>query len=187
MPMSVDRPAARRLLSLPPLLLLPLLLLLALSGVAGAQASGGEATRAARAHNAAAREHFKRGEYAKAAGRYEQAFKARPLPVFLYNIAQSLKRHAGGELVDQVGRLVVELYFVQADDAGVNEPGHVACFVEQSGGVARSVREALDRDVAAELRVLGKVDHALTTPPEHARWTKTADGGRQPGRGGGSG
>ncbi|MCA9669545.1 MAG: hypothetical protein KC503_28315, partial [Myxococcales bacterium] len=102
--MSVDRPAARRLLSLPPLLLLPLLLLLALSGVAGAQASGGEATRAARAHNAAAREHFKRGEYAKAAGRYEQAFKARPLPVFLYNIAQSLKRL--GDLLQKKRALV---------------------------------------------------------------------------------
>ena len=59
-----------------------------------ASLSSAERTRRSRAHFDAGRAHFNLGEYDRAEQEFEAGYRLKPLPLFLYNIAQSA-RHAG--------------------------------------------------------------------------------------------
>jgi hypothetical protein len=76
-----------------PLPTLPLTLALLL-GIAG-PARGDQAADRARQHNQAAKKLFSVGLFDQAAKEYTKAYQAKPLPVFLFNLAQCHKRVPG--------------------------------------------------------------------------------------------
>ena len=55
------------------------------------------ATERAKLHNAEARKLFNLHKFKEAAEEYEKAYQARPLPIFLYNLAQCHARIPGPE------------------------------------------------------------------------------------------
>lgn len=79
-------------------------------GVAGttavARAEG--AAERARQHNAEAKQLFNLGRFAEAATEYTKAYRAKPLPAFLYNLGQCHKRLPGLEHAQQA------LFFLEA-------------------------------------------------------------------------
>lgn len=64
---------------------------------ASARAADDEARAAAKKHNAEAEKHFNLGRFRQAAEAYQRAYLAKPVPEFLYNIAQCYKRLGGLE------------------------------------------------------------------------------------------
>jgi tetratricopeptide (TPR) repeat protein len=59
------------------------------------------ATEKAKAHNAIAKKLFDLGLFAKAAKEYQLAYKAKPIPAFLFNLAQCYKRMGKAEQLER--------------------------------------------------------------------------------------
>lgn len=78
---------------------LPLLLALLLGLASPARAD--DAADRAREHNKAAKKLFSVGLFDQAAKEYTRAYQAKPLPVFLFNLAQCHKRIPGREHVER--------------------------------------------------------------------------------------
>jgi tetratricopeptide (TPR) repeat protein len=72
-------------------------------GAAEVRAEEDAATRTAKKHNTLAKKLFNLGLFKEAAVEYEKAYKAKPVPAFLFNLAQCYKRM---DKVDQLERSI---------------------------------------------------------------------------------
>lgn len=75
-----------------------------------------EAAEQAKRHNAAARAWFHLGKFKQAAEAYEKAYRAKPVPVFLYNLGQCHKRMDSPEHLERA-LFYFEGYLNAAPDA----------------------------------------------------------------------
>lgn len=112
----------------------------------------GQSPRDARWHAEEGRELFLLGRFAGAAAHYEQAYRLRPLPRLLYNLAQCYARMAGRENLQHAAHLFEAFLRSSSDDPPSDDP----------------LREAVTKRLAEIRRQLATPQRmtALTRPGE---------------------